>query len=111
MSEESWDRVLDVDLKGVFLACRAVTPGMRARGSGRVVTVSSIVGLHGKVGLANYSAAKSGLIGLTKTLAKELGSKGITVNAVAPGFIRTPLTAGLPAAETEAMVAASCLGR
>jgi 3-oxoacyl-[acyl-carrier protein] reductase len=111
MTEETWDRVVDVNLKGVFLACRAVAPVMRARGSGRIVTVSSIVGLHGKPGLANYSAAKSGLIGLTKTLAKELGPRGITVNAVAPGFVKTPLTAGLPAEEIVAMIDASCLGR
>ena len=111
MSEESWDRVLDVNLKGVFLTCRAVTPILRAKGRGRVVTISSIVALHGKVGLANYAASKAALIGFTKTLARELGPRGITVNAVAPGFIKTPLTADLPPEQLEELTRASSLGR
>jgi 3-oxoacyl-[acyl-carrier protein] reductase len=111
MSEESWDRVLDVNLKGVFLTCRAVSPILRAQGYGRIVTISSIVALHGKAGLANYAASKAALIGFTKTLARELGPRGITVNAVAPGFIKTPLTAELPPEQLDELTRAASLGR
>ena len=95
MSPEAWRDVLDVDLTGCFTAAQAVMAGMRARGRGRIVFVSSINGLRGKFGQANYAAAKAGLVGLAKTLARELGPRGITVNVVAPGMIRTPLTATL----------------
>jgi NAD(P)-dependent dehydrogenase (short-subunit alcohol dehydrogenase family) len=111
MSEKDWRDVIDVNLTGAFTFVRAVTPGMRARGRGRIVLVSSINGLRGKFGLANYAASKAALIGLTKTLARELGPKGITVNAVAPGFIRTPMTAALPAEVVETARRESALGR
>lgn len=96
MTEEQWDKVIDVDLKGPFQIIRAVVNTMIEHGTGVIINVSSIVGIYGNVGQTNYSAAKAGLIGMTKTLAKELGRKGIRVNAVAPGFIYTPMTAKVP---------------
>ena len=96
MKEEDWDTVLDVNLKGAFFTTRAVLrPMLRARG-GRIVNISSIAGMMGIPGQANYSAAKAGLIGFTKAVAKEVASRSITVNAVAPGFIETEMTAVLP---------------
>ncbi len=95
MSDEEWDTVIDVNLTGAFHVLRAVAPGMIAAGHGRVVNVVSINGLRGKYGQANYSASKAGLIGLTKTAARELGPKGITVNAVAPGMVLTEMTLAL----------------
>jgi len=95
MSEESFDDVINVNLKGTFNVCRAAVPGMvRARG-GRIINISSVSGLYGNAGQANYSASKAGIIGLTKALSKEVGSRGITANAIAPGFIDTAMTAGL----------------
>jgi 3-oxoacyl-[acyl-carrier protein] reductase len=96
MTEDQWDRVIDVDLKGPFNVIQAVIDDMLKHGIGEIINVSSIVGIYGNVGQANYSAAKAGLIGLTKTLAKELGKKGVRVNVVAPGFIYTPMTATVP---------------
>jgi 3-oxoacyl-[acyl-carrier protein] reductase len=96
MTEEQWDRVIDVNLKGAFNCIQAVVDVMINQGSGVIINASSVVGLYGNVGQTNYSAAKSGLIGMTKTLAKELGKKGIRVNAVAPGFIVTPMTSAVP---------------
>ncbi len=96
MTEEQWDRVINVNLKGVFNCTRAVVDVMVNQGNGVIINASSIVGIYGNVGQTNYSASKAGLIGMTKTLAKELGKKGIRVNAVAPGFITTPMTAGVP---------------
>ncbi len=96
MEEADWDLVLDVNLKGAFLMSRAVARGMMKRRSGSIVNLSSVVGRRGNAGQANYSAAKAGLIGLTKTLARELASRGIRVNAVAPGYIQTEMTAALP---------------
>ncbi len=96
MSDEEWRTVLDVNLTGAFNMIRALTPGMAAAGVGGVVNITSISGLRGKFGQANYSAAKAGLIGLTKTAARELGGKGITVNAVAPGMVLTEMTQALP---------------
>ncbi len=96
MKEEEWDSVLDVDLKATFLLIQAMArPMMKAR-HGRIVNIASVIGLIGNPGQANYSAAKGGLISLTKTAAKELAVRGITVNAVAPGFIETGMTASLP---------------
>ena len=96
MTEEQWDRVINVDLKGVFNCTQAVIEVMMNRGNGVIINISSIVGVEGNVGQVNYAAAKAGLIGITKTLAKELGKKGIRVNAVAPGFIATPMTSNVP---------------
>ncbi len=96
MTEEQWDRVIDVNLKGAFNCIQAVVEIMVNQGSGVIINTSSIVGLNGNVGQVNYAATKAGLIGMTKTLAKELGKKGIRVNAVAPGFISTPMTAKVP---------------
>lgn len=95
MSEEEWDEVIRINLKGAFNACKAVTRTMLKQRSGRIINITSISGLMGQVGQANYSASKAGLIGLTKSLARELGPKGITVNAIAPGYIPTELTASL----------------
>ena len=96
MSDEDWSQVLAVNLTGAFNMIRAVAPGMTAAGYGRIVNVTSINGLRGKFGQANYTAAKAGLIGLTKTAARELGPKGVTVNAVAPGMVMTEMAAHLP---------------
>jgi 3-oxoacyl-[acyl-carrier protein] reductase len=96
MSEDDWDAVLTTNLKGAFLVSKAAVRPMLRQRSGRIVNITSVVGQAGNVGQANYAAAKAGLIGFTKSLAKEVGSRGITVNAVAPGFIATRLTEGLP---------------
>jgi 3-oxoacyl-[acyl-carrier protein] reductase len=96
MTEEQWDKVINVNLKGVFNCTQAVVEVMMNQGDGVIINTSSIVGLNGNVGQVNYSATKAGLIGMTKTLAKELGRKGIRVNAVAPGFISTPMTSKVP---------------
>jgi 3-oxoacyl-[acyl-carrier protein] reductase len=96
MTEEQWDKVINVNLKGVFNCTQAVVEVMMNQGNGVIINTSSIVGLSGNVGQVNYAATKAGLIGMTKTLAKELGRKGIRVNAVAPGFIATPMTSKVP---------------
>jgi 3-oxoacyl-[acyl-carrier protein] reductase len=105
MKDEDWDRVLSVNLKGAFNCTRAAARGMLKNRFGRIINISSVVALIGNAGQANYCAAKAGLIGLTKAMAKELGSRNITVNAVAPGFITTEMTAGLPEAVRETMLA------
>ncbi|MCX7799198.1 MAG: 3-oxoacyl-[acyl-carrier-protein] reductase [Fimbriimonadales bacterium] len=111
MKDEEWDRVLAVNLKGAFLCTRAAArPMMKAR-YGRIVNIASVVGLAGAAGQANYSASKAGLIGLTKSTAKEFGSRGITCNAVAPGFIETQMTAELPAEFKEHVIRTAPLGR
>src|SRR5438270_8302578 len=97
MSEADWDIVMETNLKAAFLASKAALRPMLKQKYGRIVNVSSLAGVAGNAGQANYSASKAGLIGLTKALAKEVGSRNITVNAVAPGFIETELTSGLPA--------------
>lgn len=103
MTEEQWDKVINVDLKGPFQMIQAVIDNMIEHNIGEIINVSSIVGVYGNIGQVNYAAAKAGLIGLTKTLAKELGKKGIRVNAVAPGFIQTHMTASLPEKVLDAM--------
>ncbi len=95
MEEKDWDMVLDINLKGAFLVTKSAARIMMKQRSGRLVNISSIIGLQGNAGQSNYSASKAGLIGLTKSVAKELGSRGITVNAVAPGFIDTDMTRSL----------------
>lgn len=96
MKDEDWDRVIDVNLKGAFLMCRAVAkPMMKAR-YGRIINLSSVIGLGGGAGQANYAAAKAGILGLTMSIAKELGSRNITCNAIAPGFVETDMTHDLP---------------
>jgi len=92
MSDEEWSDVIETNLRGVFNCCRAVARGMLKRRSGSIVTLTSVVGLHGNAGQTNYAASKAGIVGLTKSLAKELGSRGVRVNAVAPGYIETELT-------------------
>ena len=96
MTEDEWDQVIDVDLKGVFNAARAVAPRLKAQGSGRVVTIASINGLRGKLGQVNYSAAKAGVIGMTKALARDLGRYGVTANCVCPGLVMTDMVAAAP---------------
>ena len=111
MSDAEWRAVLDVNLTGAFHLIRALAPRMREAGHGRIVNITSINGLRGKFGQANYSAAKAGLVGLTKTAAKELGPKGITVNAVAPGMVMTEMAHALPGEILDAALAETALKR
>lgn len=111
MSDTEWQDVLDVNLTGAFNMIRAVAPGMTRDGFGRIVNVTSINGLRGKFGQANYTAAKAGLIGLTKTAARELGPRGITVNAVAPGMVLTEMALAAPGEMRERALAESLLQR
>ncbi len=111
MDDEAWDRVLDTNLKGAFHLIRAAARGMMRRRSGRIINITSIVGLTGNKGQANYAASKAGLIGLTKSVAKELASRGVLCNAVAPGFIETEMTAQLGEAATRELVDRIALGR
>jgi 3-oxoacyl-[acyl-carrier protein] reductase len=109
MDEEQWDRVLDVNLKGCFNYCRAAAPIFRARKGGKIVNITSINGMRGKFGQANYAASKGGMIALTKTLARELGKFNVNVNAIAPGMVLTEMMRALPgefhlAAEEEAVL-------
>jgi 3-oxoacyl-[acyl-carrier protein] reductase len=110
MSEEDWDAVLTVNLKSTFLMTQAfVRPMMKAR-QGRIVNIASIIGVRGNAGQANYAASKAGVIGLTKTTAREFASRNITCNAVAPGFIQTPMTQGLGEKAAEELMKAIPLG-
>ena len=111
MSEADWDQVLDTNLKGAFHCTKAVLRSMLRQRYGRIVNISSVAGVKGNAGQCNYSAAKAGLIGFTKAMAKEVGSRGITVNAVAPGFIETELIADLPASLRERALGMTVLGR
>lgn len=111
MKDDEWDDVININLKGVFLCTKAVTRQMMKQRAGKIINVSSIVGVIGNPGQANYVAAKSGVIGLTKTTAKELASRNITVNAIAPGFITTDMTDQLKDDVKEAMLAQIPLGK
>jgi 3-oxoacyl-[acyl-carrier protein] reductase len=111
MKDADWDAVLDTNLKAVFRACRAATRPMMKQRYGRIVNITSVVGASGNAGQANYAAAKAGVAGMTRALARELGSRGITVNCVAPGFIATDMTHGLPEAARDALLAQIPLGR
>ncbi|MCD8552602.1 3-oxoacyl-[acyl-carrier-protein] reductase [Seleniivibrio sp.] len=110
MKVEQWERVLDINLKGAFICTKAALKGMMKKRYGKIVNIASVVGFSGNAGQANYSASKAGLVGLTKTSAQELASRGIRVNAVAPGFIRTAMTDGLPKEVVDAMLAKISLG-
>ena len=111
MSDDDWRVVLDTNLGGTFNTCRAVARGMMRRRSGAIVNVSSIVGIHGNPGQTNYSASKAGIIGFTKALARELGSRGVRANVVAPGYVSTRLTNELPEELRNSMLANTPLGR
>jgi NAD(P)-dependent dehydrogenase (short-subunit alcohol dehydrogenase family) len=111
MTQEMWDNVLAVDLTGVFVVTKQFIDSMAERGWGRVINISSIVGEVGNFGQANYAAAKAGVIGLTKTLAREYVRKGVTVNAIAPGFIRTRMLQDVPEKALEAVVNMTPVGR
>jgi len=110
MSDEDWDAVIGINLKGVFLCTRAVLRPMMKQRWGRIVSITSVVGLIGNPGQANYASAKAGIIGFTRTIAKEVASRGITVNAVAPGFIDTAMTRQLPEERRQATAAQIPLG-
>lgn len=111
MSEDAFDAVIEVNLKSVFNMTRHVAPLMMRARQGWIVNLSSVAGLHGNPGQLNYSASKAGIVGMTKTTAKELGSRGIVCNAIAPGFIETSMTEGLPEELKEQMLSAISLGR
>jgi len=111
MKDEDWDAVLDTNLKAVFRASRAAIRPMMKQRYGRIVSITSVVGASGNAGQANYAAAKAGVAGMTRSLARELGSRGITVNCVAPGFIDTDMTHSLPDAQKAALLAQIPLGR
>jgi 3-oxoacyl-[acyl-carrier protein] reductase len=111
MSEDDWDTVLDTNLKGAFNFTKALTRSFLKQRTGRIVNISSIIGLTGNAGQTNYAASKAGLIGFTKSVARELASRGITANAVAPGFIVTDMTQALGAEAREALTGRIALGR
>jgi 3-oxoacyl-[acyl-carrier protein] reductase len=111
MPDEDWRDVIETNLSSVFYTCRAVTRGMMKKRAGSIVNVSSIVGVHGNWGQTNYGASKAGIIGFTKSLARELGSRGVRANVVAPGYVNTRLTDVLPEEAQQAMLANTPLGR
>lgn len=111
MQEADFDKVIDTNLKGAFFCCKAACKLMMRQRYGRIINISSVVGLHGNAGQSNYAASKAGLIGLTKSLAKEFAARGVTVNAVAPGFIETDMTAAMPEAAKAAALASVPAGR
>jgi len=111
MSDDDWRTVIDTNLSSVFYTCRAVTRPMMKRRGGAIVNISSVVGVHGNWGQTNYAASKAGIIGFTKSLARELGSRNIRANVVAPGYVKTQLTEVLPEEATAAMIDNTPLGR
>jgi 3-oxoacyl-[acyl-carrier protein] reductase len=111
MKDDDWDAVIDTNLKAVFRVSRAATRPMMKQRYGRIINITSVVGASGNAGQANYAAAKAGVAGMTRSLARELGSRGITVNCVAPGFIETDMTKGLSEAQSTALLAQIPLGR
>lgn len=111
LKDEDWEEVIGTNLRGAFNTIRALTRPMMKRKSGRIINISSVVGLTGNPGQANYAASKAGLIGLTKSVARELASRGVLVNAIAPGYIDTEMTADLPEQAKESMQAQISLGR
>jgi len=111
LSEDDWNAVMDANLKGAFHTIRVVARGMMKRRAGRIINITSVVGLTGNRGQANYAASKAGLIGLSKSVAKEYASRNILVNCIAPGFIETDMTHALPAEAREALLGAIALGR
>ena len=111
MKDDDWDAVVDTNLKAVFRLARAATKPMMKQRTGRIINITSVVGASGNAGQANYAAAKAGVAGLTRSLARELGSRNITVNCIAPGFIATDMTEVLPEAQKAALLAQIPLGR
>jgi 3-oxoacyl-[acyl-carrier protein] reductase len=111
MSDDDWRTVIDTNLSSVFYTCRAVTRPMMKKRGGSIVNISSIVGVHGNWGQTNYAASKAGIIGFTKSIARELGSRGVRANVVAPGYVKTQLTDVLPEEATAAIVSSTPLGR
>jgi len=111
LSDDDWDQVLDANLKGAFHTMRALARGMMKRRSGRIINITSVVGLMGNKGQANYAASKAGLVGLTKAVAQEYASRNVLVNCVAPGFIETDMTGALPPEASAALLSAIPLGR
>jgi 3-oxoacyl-[acyl-carrier protein] reductase len=111
LAEEDWDAVLNANLKGAFHTTRAVLKGMMKRKAGRIINIASVVGLAGNKGQANYAASKAGLIGFSKSVAKEYASRNVLVNCIAPGFIATDMTAALPPAARDALLGQIALGR
>jgi len=111
MKDEDWQAILDTNLTSVYRSSKAVMRGMMKARKGRIVNIASVIGVTGNAGQANYAAAKAGIIAFSKSLAKEIGSRGITVNVVAPGFIATDMTADLPEAAKQAMLGQIALGR
>ncbi|HRQ65760.1 MAG TPA: 3-oxoacyl-ACP reductase FabG [Xanthomonadaceae bacterium] len=111
MKEEDWQAILDTNLSSVFRTSKAVLRGMMKARKGRIINIASVIGLTGNAGQANYAAAKAGIIGFSKSMAREVGSRGITVNVVAPGFIDTDMTRALPEAQRESMLGQIALGR
>ena len=111
MKDEDWQAILDTNLTSVYRSCKAAVRGMMKARRGRIINIASVIGVTGNAGQANYAAAKAGIIAFSKSLAKEVGSRGITVNVVAPGFIATDMTAGLPEDARSAMLQQIALGR
>ena len=111
MKDEDWQAILDTNLTSVYRSCKAAMRGMMKARRGRIVNIASVIGVTGNAGQANYAAAKAGIIGFSKSLAREIGSRGITVNVVAPGFVATDMTADLPEEAKTAMLAQTALGR